>query len=215
MMMMRSRRHTFSRERSDIFGEHFSLYSLFSCSISIKSTIKLTKIINNSSFTLLSFRNNDIITELAAAKTTAKQSQRLVVTKAVIFSTNGPLKKRLIRGGQVVGGCGQQLERIVHERRPGDSYDYSGSERENRREDGVRGFGIAISVFLVRRGEAEINATNKNACVQVSGYLLEELRNEDNLNQFKTDVENANVFIGSLIFIEELAEKIVDIKSRR
>ena len=57
----------------------------------------------------------------------------------------------------------------------------------------------------------QINATNKNVCVQVSGYLLEELRNEDNLNQFKTDVENANVFIGSLIFIEELAEKIVDI----
>ena len=57
----------------------------------------------------------------------------------------------------------------------------------------------------------EINATNKNVCVQVSGYLLEELRNEDNLNQFKEDVENANVFIGSLIFIEELAEKIVDI----
>merc|ERR1719183_1234620 len=57
----------------------------------------------------------------------------------------------------------------------------------------------------------QINATNKNVCVQVSGYLLEELRNEDNLNQFKEDVENANVFIGSLIFIEELAEKIVDI----
>ena len=31
------------------------------------------------------------------------------------------------------------------------------------------------------------------------------------MNQFKEDVENANVFIGSLIFIEELAEKIVDI----
>ena len=89
-------------------------------------------------------------------------------------------------------------------------YDYSGSERENRREDGVRGFGIAISVFLVRAVK-QISAANKSVCVQVSGYLLEELRNEDNLNQFKEDVENANVFIGSLIFIEELAEKIVDI----
>ena len=71
-----------------------------------------------------------------------------MVTRAVISPLEWAFEKReRNRGGQVVGGCGQ-LERIVHERRSGDSYDYSGSERENRREDGVRGFGISISVLV-------------------------------------------------------------------
>ena len=55
----------------------------------------------------------------------------------------------------------------------------------------------------------QLNANNTQVCFEVSGYLLEELRSEKNLAQMKKDVENANVFIGSLIFIEELAEKIV------
>ena len=45
----------------------------------------------------------------------------------------------------------------------------------------------------------------------MSGYLLEELRDAKNQAMLKEDVESANIFIGSLIFIEELAEKIVDI----
>ena len=116
-------------------GALFTLLLLFACIIGIKSTIKLTKIINNSSSLLLSFRNNDIITELTREdycetkpKTGGHESGHLSTKRA--FEKSG----REIRGGQVVGGCGQQLERIVHERRPGDSYDYSGSERENRRE---------------------------------------------------------------------------------
>lgn len=40
------------------------------------------------------------------------------------------------------------------------------------------------------------------------GYLLEELRDSKNFEAFKNDVETANIFIGSLIFIEELAEKV-------
>ena len=54
-----------------------------------------------------------------------------------------------------------------------------------------------------------LNANNPNVCFEVSGYLLEELRDEKNLAMMKEDVENANIFIGSLIFVEELADKIV------
>lgn len=45
-------------------------------------------------------------------------------------------------------------------------------------------------------------------CVEVVGYLLEELRDAKNFASFKEDVESANIFIGSLIFIEELADKV-------
>ena len=45
-------------------------------------------------------------------------------------------------------------------------------------------------------------------CVEVVGYLLEELRDQTNFAAFQKDMEDANVFIGSLIFIEELAEKV-------
>lgn len=45
-------------------------------------------------------------------------------------------------------------------------------------------------------------------CFEVIGYLLEELRDAKNYAAFKKDVERSNIFIGSLIFIEELAEKV-------
>lgn len=45
-------------------------------------------------------------------------------------------------------------------------------------------------------------------CYEVVGYLLEELRDRDNFAAFKADVATTNIFIGSLIFIEELAEKV-------
>lgn len=54
----------------------------------------------------------------------------------------------------------------------------------------------------------QINATNKTVCFELVGYLLEELRDNNNLAAFKQDMEDANIFIGSLIFIEELAEKV-------
>lgn len=53
-----------------------------------------------------------------------------------------------------------------------------------------------------------INASNKTVCFELVGYLLEELRDSSNYETFKQDLEDANVFIGSLIFIEELAEKV-------
>lgn len=54
-----------------------------------------------------------------------------------------------------------------------------------------------------------INATRSQVCFEVVGYLLEELRDSSNLAAFTKDMQDANIFIGSLIFIEELAEKIV------
>lgn len=53
-----------------------------------------------------------------------------------------------------------------------------------------------------------INAKNPKVCFELVGYLLEELRDAKNFETFKADVASANVFIGSLIFIEELAEKV-------
>ncbi|MGB3516725.1 MAG: magnesium chelatase subunit H [Elainellaceae cyanobacterium] len=54
-----------------------------------------------------------------------------------------------------------------------------------------------------------INQNNPNLAIEISGYLLEELRSPENYEAFEKDVANANVFIASLIFIEELAEKVV------
>ena len=56
-----------------------------------------------------------------------------------------------------------------------------------------------------------INVDNPNMAVECVGYLLEELRNDDAYAQFKEDVDNANIFIGSLIFVQELAEKVVKV----
>ena len=53
-----------------------------------------------------------------------------------------------------------------------------------------------------------INEKNAQIAVEISGYLIEELRNEDNYEAFKQDIAEANIFIGSLIFVEELAEKV-------
>lgn len=50
-------------------------------------------------------------------------------------------------------------------------------------------------------------------CIEIVGYLLEELRDNKNYEQFKKDMADANIFIGSLIFIEELAEKVSSISS--
>lgn len=53
-----------------------------------------------------------------------------------------------------------------------------------------------------------INAGSDTVCYELIGYLLEELRTPANYENFKKDLEDANIFIGSLIFIEDLAEKV-------
>ena len=54
-----------------------------------------------------------------------------------------------------------------------------------------------------------INQNNPNLAIEISGYLLEELRSPENYEAFQQDVAQANIFIASLIFIEDLAEKVV------
>lgn len=54
-----------------------------------------------------------------------------------------------------------------------------------------------------------INENNQNISMEVCGYLLEELRDPTNYEMFKKDLEDANIFIGSLIFVQDLAELVV------
>ncbi|CAI0375013.1 unnamed protein product [Linum tenue] len=49
---------------------------------------------------------------------------------------------------------------------------------------------------------------SKFASFEVVGYLVEELRDAANYESFCKDLEDANIFIGSLIFVEELALKV-------
>jgi len=55
----------------------------------------------------------------------------------------------------------------------------------------------------------QINETNPTLAIEISGYLIEELRDPENYEEFKREVQNANIFIASLIFIEDLADKVV------
>jgi len=55
-----------------------------------------------------------------------------------------------------------------------------------------------------------INQNHSHIAVEISGYLIEELRNPENYEDFKRDVAEANIFIASLIFLEDLAEKVVE-----
>ncbi|NJN91374.1 MAG: magnesium chelatase subunit H [Leptolyngbyaceae cyanobacterium SL_5_14] len=54
-----------------------------------------------------------------------------------------------------------------------------------------------------------VNRNNPNLAIEISGYLLEELRSPENYEAFQHDVAQANIFIASLIFIEDLADKVV------
>lgn len=55
----------------------------------------------------------------------------------------------------------------------------------------------------------QINAKHPSIGIEISGYLIEELRNPENYEEFKRDIASANIFIASLIFIEDLAQKLV------
>merc|ERR1719487_1628673 len=55
-----------------------------------------------------------------------------------------------------------------------------------------------------------INTKQKDVAVECSGYILEELRDPKNYEKFKKEVAEANIFIGSLIFVQELADKVVE-----
>jgi len=53
-----------------------------------------------------------------------------------------------------------------------------------------------------------INKNHPSLAIEISGYLIEELRDPENYQEFKRDIADANIFIASLIFIEDLAEKV-------
>ena len=57
----------------------------------------------------------------------------------------------------------------------------------------------------------KINDGEEGVAVEAVGYLLEDLRNDETLELFKKDVADANIFIGSLIFVQELADKVVEV----
>merc|ERR1719373_557771 len=61
---------------------------------------------------------------------------------------------------------------------------------------------------------AAVKQINDNAnypvAVETVGYLLEELRDAETYEAFKKDLADTNIFIASLIFIEEIADKVRD-----
>ena len=57
------------------------------------------------------------------------------------------------------------------------------------------------------------SSVQDNVCVEAVGYLLEELRNPETLEAFRKDVESANMFIGSLIFVQEASQCKADLFS--
>jgi len=99
---------------------------------------------------------------------------------------------------------------------------FTATNAESRRvvPEDVRGRPVMKVVYVVLESQYQssmtaavkrINAGSDNMAVECVGYLLEELRNDDAFEQFQKDVAEANVFIGSLIFIQELAEKVSDV----
>jgi len=84
--------------------------------------------------------------------------------------------------------------------------------------DDLRGRNLIKVVYVVLESQYQsalsqavstINSNNPNLAIEISGYLIEELRDPENYEDFKRDIANANIFIASLIFIEDLAQKVV------
>ncbi len=84
--------------------------------------------------------------------------------------------------------------------------------------DEIRGRSLLKVVYVVLEPQYQsalsaavrsINQNHPQMAIEISGYLLEELRDPENYADLKRDVEKANIFIASLIFIEDLAEKVV------
>ena len=103
---------------------------------------------------------------------------------------------------------------------------FTKSNSESRRvvPEDVRGRPTMKVVYVVLESQYQssvtaavkrINAGSDNMAVECVGYLLEELRDEKTLKQFEKDVNEANIFIGSLIFVQELAEKVVEVVQPR
>jgi|TARA_B110000003_G_scaffold14922_1_gene14611 magnesium chelatase subunit H len=140
----------------------------------------------------------------------ARATRAAPVTRAVATGPRGPLKKK-----------GESEEDKIEDMSSGSRGLFTTVDPEVRRiVPEAKGRVVVKVTYVVLEAQyqsalsaavKQINETNDKVCVEVTGYLLEELRNADNLAALKKDVESSNIFIGSLIFIEELAEKIVEI----
>ncbi|MFH7030037.1 MAG: magnesium chelatase subunit H [Heteroscytonema crispum UTEX LB 1556] len=84
--------------------------------------------------------------------------------------------------------------------------------------DNLRGRNLIKVVYVVLESQYQsalsqavrtINEKSPNLAIEISGYLIEELRDPENYQEFKREMESANIFIASLIFIEDLAQKVV------
>jgi len=62
----------------------------------------------------------------------------------------------------------------------------------------------------VAQGVRLINKQNPQVAIQVEGFLLEELRDERAYANFQTALSTADIFFASLIFVEDLAQKVVE-----
>eukprot|EP00669_Euglena_mutabilis_P006417 TRINITY_DN2039_c0_g1_i1.p1 TRINITY_DN2039_c0_g1~~TRINITY_DN2039_c0_g1_i1.p1 ORF type:complete len:1417 (+),score=532.61 TRINITY_DN2039_c0_g1_i1:284-4252(+) len=101
----------------------------------------------------------------------------------------------------------------------GGSYTKVNSAIRRLAPENINGRKLIKVVYLVLEAQYQssltsavkkLNEDNKEICFELSGYLIEELRDPVNYEAFKMDVARANIFIGSLIFIEDLAKKVVD-----
>ncbi|MGI0488841.1 magnesium chelatase subunit H [Pantanalinema rosaneae CENA516] len=84
--------------------------------------------------------------------------------------------------------------------------------------DDLRGRSLLKVVYVVLEPQYQsslsaavrsINQNHPHLAVEISGYLIEELRSAENYEAFQRDVAEANIFIASLIFLEDLADKVV------
>lgn len=84
--------------------------------------------------------------------------------------------------------------------------------------DNLKGRSLIKVVYVVLESQYQsalsqavrlINQNHPSLAIEISGYLIEELRDPENYSEFKRDIASANIFIASLIFIEDLAEKVV------
>ena len=83
----------------------------------------------------------------------------------------------------------------------------------------VNGRAVMKAVYVVlepqyqnalTQAATSLNDQNGPLAIDLSGYLIEELRDPQNYADFCADVAQADVFIASLIFIEDLAQKVVE-----
>ena len=84
--------------------------------------------------------------------------------------------------------------------------------------DNLRGRRLIKVVYVVLESQYQsalsqavraINEKNPYLAIEISGYLIEELRDPQNYAEFQRELENTNIFIASLIFIDDLAQKLV------